>query len=178
MSIHVVATILVGSLAALNLVLTLAVLRRLRQHTALLSGPPPGGEELVGQAVPEFVVTTRDGGTIGRADLAGREYLIGFFSTTCAPCQEQAPAFARLAEAHRGAALSVVVGDGPGADALTSALSGVPTAMVKPDDPIADDFGVRGFPTMMIVDAGGVVTAAGASARSLASSDRVTRQFA
>ncbi|GAA0910125.1 TlpA family protein disulfide reductase [Virgisporangium aurantiacum] len=167
MTVQAVAVLVVGATAVLNLLLTFAVLRRLRLHAALLESISSGPEDLVGRTVPEFTVRTSEGETVSRSDLAGREYVIGFFSATCAPCKEQAPEFARLAEARSNAALSVVMGDGPGVDELRAALVGVPTVVVERDHPIAGEFGVDGFPSIMLVDAENTVVAAGASVRSL-----------
>lgn len=171
----VAVIVVVGTMCVLNLLLTFAVLRRLRRHAELLEAAAAGPEDLVGRTVPDFAVVTGEGVTVGRAELAGREYLIGFFSANCAPCRDQAPQFARLADADPRAALSVVVGDGASADEIRTALVGVPTAVVGLDDPITRDFGVNGYPTMVAVDAGGTVVSASASVRSLASSGATAR---
>lgn len=51
-----------------------------------------GGYALgVGDPLPEFTVTMKDGSTVNSADLAGSVSVISFFHTSCPDCQEEFP---------------------------------------------------------------------------------------
>lgn len=89
----------VGVLCLVGLLLTLGVIRRLREHTATIARIPQlqaglavsGVSTLAdGEAPQGFRVTTSDGGEVtGPAGLR----VVAFFSTTCPMCRERVPAF-------------------------------------------------------------------------------------
>ena len=60
MPVVLAALVIVGMLCALNLILTLGVIKRLREHAALLAGGPP--TIAVGEAIGEFSARTVQGG--------------------------------------------------------------------------------------------------------------------
>jgi peroxiredoxin len=130
-------------------------------------GPPPGTE------VPEFSVTTVSGALVSAADLRGQRSLIGFFMPGCAPCNDQVPAFIALARDLPGGPAHVlaVISDGgrstakvPGhdADRLVEDLTGAGAAQVA-RDPSAGEaataLAVTGYPSFLVLDAGGRVEA-------------------
>ncbi|MGW8989748.1 TlpA family protein disulfide reductase [Streptomyces zhihengii] len=127
----------------LNLLLLLALARRIADGGHGHGGP--AGEAAVtvpenrlsdGSPVPAFRVTTRQDGPIGDTDLTGPA-AVGFFSTTCRPCREQAPGFARIAATVPGGrdhVVAVVKGAGPVADELVELLSPVARVVVEADD--------------------------------------------
>lgn len=173
----VAAVVLVGVLCLLNLTLTFAMLRRLREHQAelgRLSGgmPPPFGDDLVGRPVPRFHAAAVDGASVTRDSLLGRPRLVGFFSAGCQPCHEQAPEFGKWLSEQGGDSsegVAVVTDSGPEADELVALLRDKATVVTGSDAfAVADAFAVSGFPTFLQVDAEGVVTACEASMRSLA----------
>ncbi|MER6914774.1 hypothetical protein ABT354_24130 [Streptomyces sp. NPDC000594] len=116
-----VAVLAVGALAMVNLVLTVGVVRRLREHTELLERTPaqaagaPGGMAgiaSVGTAIPAFTAGPPDSPITDRDLLDGT--LVAFFSPTCAPCRDKLPGFVARYEGQPEEArkvLAVVVGD-------------------------------------------------------------------
>ncbi|MER5965231.1 hypothetical protein [Streptomyces sp. NPDC002057] len=165
-------------IGVLNLFLLLALARRITggEH----AGHSHGGEAAVtvpenrladGSPVPAFRVTTREDGALATTDLTGAT-AIGFFSTTCRPCREQAPGFARVAASlpgGRDGAVAVVTGSGPVAEDLVKLLSPVARVVVESDpenDPTllpeisltSEAFGIVRWPSYIEVGADGRVT--------------------
>jgi thiol-disulfide isomerase/thioredoxin len=176
------AVVVVGLLCLLDLLLTLGVIRRLREHTSklaqLASGLSAGfPEELgvpVGEAVAGFAATATGGGLVSRELLAGRT-LVGFFAPGCGPCEEQLPGFVEYAQSLPGGpgqAVAVVVGGDGAQDTKGSEyverLDPVAQVVVEaPGGPVQSAFRVNGYPTLYLVDIGGVVVAGGMSMRAL-----------
>ncbi|GAA1892024.1 TlpA family protein disulfide reductase [Asanoa iriomotensis] len=162
-----VAVAVLGLFCLANLLLTVGVVRRLRDHSAMLE--LVGGPEVispVGSAVDEYAAVAIDGASVRRDLLVGLT-LVGFFSPTCGPCHERLPLFvtrARLMPAER--VLAVVVGQGDddsdGTREIVGRLTEVATVVVEPPNGVlAQAFGVRGFPAFALVDASGEVVGAG-----------------
>jgi thiol-disulfide isomerase/thioredoxin len=175
--------VLVGLLCVVDLLLTLAVLRRLREHTdqlGRLSGAAEHAsmgvdrDKLVGRELPEFSATTVDGAVVSWESVTGGVDLVGFFSPGCAPCLTQAPLFAgetgRLAA---GRTLALVAGSGPDAEDLIQILKGATDVVLAPDSmTLVKGLGIGAFPTFLRLDAGGVIVDAAVSVRDLAELSR------
>ncbi|KWT58917.1 hypothetical protein ADL21_25930 [Streptomyces albus subsp. albus] len=151
------ALALVAMIGVLDLVLTLGVIGRLRQHTELLSlggesGPLPALP--VGGEVGAFTARTVDGEPLSREALAG-DTVVAFFSPTCKPCRENLPAFIRFARAAQDGAtrtLAVVVGDAERTASFVAELG--PVTRVAVEDrggPLCSAFGVSAYPATMRV---------------------------
>lgn len=154
MAFVVAAVVLVGVLCVLNMLLTFTVLRRLREHTAelarLAAGPALGGgydpARLVGQTFPDLEPE--------------RPELVGVFDAQCSGCHKHAPEFATAVRGR--AALAVVTGTGPEAEALVGLLREVPRVLVGEEaGGLAYILGVTGFPTYLRVGGDGTIVWAG-----------------
>src|SRR5690349_19483902 len=88
--------VLAGALCLLNLVLTLGVVRRLREHAVLLAKLQPAAAPnpmlAVGEQVGSFETVTVDGHPVSRDALDGPT-LLGIFSPNCSACAERLPKF-------------------------------------------------------------------------------------
>lgn len=171
MAYLVAAMIALGVLGLLNLVLTVGVIRRLKQqaverHTVdhqslVLPAPlPPAGT-----VVADFTVSTVDGTSLSREGLAG-ETLVGFFSPGCTACEELLPEFVAYAASFPGGVdrvLAVVESMAEDATRYITALS--PVARVVADPPgrgvVVPAFSVKAFPGVAVVDADGRIVASG-----------------
>lgn len=153
----IAAVVLVGLLCTLDLILTLGVIRRLREHTELLSQRPEGGLRPalpVGGEVGEFTTSTVDGETLTR-DALREETVVAFFSPGCQPCEEKLPRFVEYARAVPGGRLRVlaaVVGDAGEAGALVAELSPVARVVVEEHDgALSAAFQAKMYPTVLLV---------------------------
>ncbi|MCX4774950.1 hypothetical protein [Streptomyces sp. NBC_01285] len=157
MPVLIAAVILVGLLCALDLVLTLGVVKRLREHTALLSSPPAMTELpviAVGEEIGEFATSTVAGEPVNSADLAA-DTLVAFLSPSCTPCREKLADFVAYVHARsidRDDVLVTVVGDAAEASSFVSRLSPVARVVVEaPDGPVSTAFRAKAYPTMLRV---------------------------
>ncbi len=152
----VAAVVLTTALGLLNLLLTLAVLRRLRE--AVARERDAASDVIgIGRSPGDFSATDTDGRLLGRADLIGRT-LVGFFSTTCSACVEELPHFlARAGDMAGGRerVLAVVHGDRPAADDVARQLADVARVVVEdPGGPVGKAFEVRAYPSWCLLDDG------------------------
>lgn len=163
MSFLVAAVIFVGVLSVVNLLLMLAVIRRLREHANTLRNvpmPPPFTPP--GTKLPEFTATDSTGAGVTRAAFGAGDgaTVVGMFSTDCSACDEHLPQFAeRVRHLGRDRVMALVVGAGPKTDTFTAALAPVATVIVEDHEgPVYAAFQHPPFPGFYLVDGDGVVT--------------------
>lgn len=160
MAVLVAAVILLGGLVVLNLLLTAAVIRRLR---VLARGPYPGDPPPglpVGAEAPALAA--------GDAAIAprGRHTLVGFLNTDCGSCRTAAPALADAARdlaaatGGTGRAVAVVSTERQDAAELLAALGDDVTVIVERGrGPVTDAFQVSAFPWFCLITPDGRVAA-------------------
>ncbi|MBF8191044.1 TlpA family protein disulfide reductase [Nonomuraea sp. K274] len=160
MQLVVVALVLVAGLSVLNLVLTLAVIRRLRVHEELIGGERPALEPVmlpVGETPGEFVAEDVDGEKLSRSDLAAG--LVGFFSTTCPACVQRLPKFTDLAAEHTDV-IAVVVGEPGETTEMINTLRPVARVFTeRHGESLTTAFAVHGYPATCRIDDAGTVLA-------------------
>jgi thiol-disulfide isomerase/thioredoxin len=123
----------------------------------------PGWSLEVGAALPGFAVKSLSGDTISRGSLAGKPLLLVFWNTWCPICREELPLINRMAEKYKSQGVAVLaintgLGDSESKARAYWKKSGYlfPTAFDHNFD-IGEAFGVKGVPTVLLVDAGGTV---------------------
>lgn len=138
---------------------------------------------LVGKPAPDFTLTVLDGAgktkKVTRADLAGKVVLLDFWATWCPPCLAELPEIQKLAEelalAKKAEVAIVAVSqdrepeDGPTARKLVEGLleskkldlakGPIARVALDPEQAVGDAFGVQALPTVVLLDAKGVVQA-------------------
>jgi hypothetical protein len=155
----------VGALCLLDLLLTLGVVRRLREHTTIITSSAwRGTEPPIGLAAGEvpmpFAVPTTDGAEIkGPAGLR----IVAFFSTTCSVCPKSVPAFVRYMRAHSVGpreALAIVTGEDAESVPYRADLAAVAQLSAEAvKGPVGEAFGVTGYPAFFVLGEDGVVAA-------------------
>ena len=162
-------TAVLTAFTLLNLLFTVGVIRRLREHTKLLSTSSGAGEAGVmaaaGERVGDFSAATADGVPVSRKSFAAPT-LVGFFSPRCPACVDRLPKFVAAAGRLAGResqVLAVVVGGDEAEDAnLRAELSPVATVLTDVDQgQIVRAYRVTGFPAFAVVDADGLVLDSG-----------------
>lgn len=157
----IAALVLIGLLAVLNLGLTLALIRRLREADAGPSGPMPRLPKValeVGDLPGEFIAETIAGQPLNPANLAG--HLVGFFTPHCEPCHERLPEFVEYA--RNTGAVAVLLGEPEEVADMAEMVSGVAQIAIQPPGgPMWTAFAVRSVPALCLLDGNGRALASG-----------------
>jgi thiol-disulfide isomerase/thioredoxin len=163
------AVVLVGVIAVLDLLLTVGVVRRLREQADALrelrqASDSDADVEVIlpaGRTVAEFSAGTVSGRTLSRDGLTGTT-LVGFFSPHCEPCRDQLPDFLAYAAGFDGAVVAVAAGEPAETASLVAELAAVAEVVTQPENgPLEKAFGVRGYPALCLVEPDGRVLAGG-----------------
>jgi thiol-disulfide isomerase/thioredoxin len=119
------------AILVLNLLLTMGVLRRLKEHEQTLSTINHGHESTnqpgisVGDSIVPFEATSLDGVTLSESSGTSGA-LIGFFLRGCAPCKELLPTFIEAAGLERTVRpIAVITGFDSDDNEYSAALRGV-----------------------------------------------------
>jgi hypothetical protein len=156
------AVVVVGVLCLIDLLLTFGVIRRLREHTAMLARFQSGGDRVTGMTAggtPEaFTATDSEGAVMqGPPGLS----VVAFFSASCSVCPKRVPAFVDYVREHpvgRNGVLAVVVAQASDSVPYLADLAEVARVCAElPDGPIGQAFAVQAFPAFFVLDAGGTV---------------------
>ncbi|MEV0591391.1 redoxin domain-containing protein [Nonomuraea cavernae] len=171
MSIFWAALAIVGAICLLNLLLTVAVIRRLREHTELINrgGAQSSAQGEItlpaGSQVGDFRVVTGDDRVVTRDDLR-QGMLVAFFSPRCPSCEEQKPAFLRYAadlSGGRDEVIAVLLGSPEELEGLREELSGVAQIVIEGDvdGDMSRAFGLSGYPAFCLMGQDGVLAVTG-----------------
>lgn len=154
----------------LDLVLTLGVIRRLRQHTELISNLSPGGREPLGiladgESAGPFETVASTGETVSRDRLSGRT-LVGAFAPHCSACEEKLPDFLDFAGTFPGGrdqVIAVVAGSEEEAATYRERLEPVARVVVEPPGTgeIGQALALNSFPAFGVLDEMGTVVGNG-----------------
>jgi hypothetical protein len=152
------AVVVLAAMTLFNLLLGLGLVRRIREHGAMLAGQRSSTEaprlmHPAGSRISPVEAATVEGEPVL---LAGRT-VVAFFSPTCGGCEKSVGDFVPYAAAVPGGpghVLAVVAGRaGETADRFVSALSAVARVVREPEDgPLSRAFGVTAVPAFGVVN--------------------------
>lgn len=156
----IAAVVLVGAIAILNLLLTMAVIRRLRRNEANTSMPMHESGPAAGSEIPSFSATTVTGEELNETAFGEQTGLVAFFSTTCSACK---PAVSTLVEhiektgMKPDQVMAVISGEGDERAAFTEALAGKASVVTESEmGSLTASFSIAAFPSFVHLS-GGVV---------------------
>jgi hypothetical protein len=160
----------VGLIAALDLLLTVGVIRRLREHTDILAGrgtadgPPPSVMLGPDETVRPFAAADIAGEAITEDVFRAGPTLVGVFAQGCSSCEERLPHFLDYArQRDTDQVLSIVIGDAAHDSRHVRELQEVGRVVVedRPGAPMSTALGVKGYPAFAVVGTDGTVRASG-----------------
>ncbi len=114
----------------------------------------------VGSIAPDFTLPTTDGKTVTLSALRGRPVVVVFFASWCHPCEEELPVleqFRRERDALQVVGVSYQDLNSDSVAFVRRLRVTFPALLDAPDAPVAQQYGVRGIPQTVFVDARGVV---------------------
>lgn len=164
MAILATAIVIVGLLCLIDLLMTFGVIRRLREHTEILTAAQGQDAPVTGLAAGEVPASFTAVGSNGEqvSGPAGLR-LVAFFTASCSACPERVPPFLDYLRANRigrDEVLAVISGSQA---ASVSYLQSVAEAAVvcteSVDGEIDTAFQVRGYPAFCLLDATGSIQA-------------------
>ncbi|MFF3443783.1 hypothetical protein [Streptosporangium sp. NPDC002721] len=167
------AVVLLGVLCLLNLLLTIGILRRMREQA--VSAERSAGSLFVlgpGSSIGEFSAVTTSGEPVSHDTLAG---VVGFFSADCEACHELLPRFVEHARKLGRENVLAVLGGGD--EAAVEALGQVARVVVADLDggPVARAFRNTWTPALYLIGDDHRVVATGARMEELPLPDRRDR---
>jgi peroxiredoxin len=162
----VISSVALWVVVLLNLLLTLALVRRLN------SGLPANiskADEIglkVGTPAPDFIAETLDGKAVTLANYAGRSVAFIFIAPDCGPCREALPGYeATGVKAERAGVELVLVSTANKEEtrALAEEFQLHLQVLVAPPDNTSfmDDYKLRGTPSYTLIDREGNIQSAG-----------------
>ncbi|HYQ61846.1 peroxiredoxin family protein [Actinophytocola sp.] len=170
MTVLVVAVMVLCFLCLFDLLLTLGVLRRLRDHEVRLersAGQPNPLDNLASSLVQgsrpgPFTATTTDGGVLALDDLLDGT-VVAFMSPHCRPCVANLPNFVEHVSGlpdGRRRVVAVLTGEEVEARSMADRLEPVAQVVIEPfDGPMTKAFDVTALPVIFVVKSDGTVAA-------------------
>ena len=112
------------------------------------------------KAAPQAAGFDAAGKALPLTSLRGQAVVINFWANWCEPCREEMPSLAQLARAHSGnlRVLAVNYKESPAAVAQFAATTGLDLPTLRdPDGALARAWGIRVFPSTVLIGADGQV---------------------
>lgn len=159
MIVLVAAVVLLTVVTAVHLLLTFALIRRVRelQENGVKAAAKDDSTPRKGMPVGDFSTELLDGRTFASADLADSDVLVGFFAAGCSPCKPVVADLVANPPAERFVAFVDANEDEEGTALIAKLQSVAEVAILSWDSPVSGAFSQQGFPTLVRVSNGVVV---------------------
>ena len=111
-------------------------------------------------AAPQFTLTDLDGNMVSLSDYAGTPLLVNFWATWCPPCRSELPLIQEYQDKFGDEFIVLALSGGETAQDVQSFITANGyTFMVLLDSEyaVAEQYGVRGYPTSFFIDANGAI---------------------
>ncbi len=116
-----------------------------------------------GQAAPDFALTDVDGQPVRLADYRGKVVVVDFWATWCGPCRMELPDLKSLYSTYKPQGFEIlglsVDEDPPAVVKKFAQTNGIPYRIVMADQDTQGRYGVRAYPTTLVIDRNGVIRA-------------------
>jgi cytochrome c biogenesis protein CcmG/thiol:disulfide interchange protein DsbE len=126
---------------------------------SLVTGPSAALQ--VGQAAPEFQLTTFDGDTVSLGGLRGQVVVLNFFASWCNPCRQEAPDLQEAWREYEGRGvqfLGIAYKDAASkAQAFLAEFDATYPSALDPGSRVSRAYGVTGVPETYVIDQEGLL---------------------
>ncbi len=158
MIVLVAAVVLLTVVMAVHLLLTFALIRRVRELQENVAKGPARDESLPrpGMRIGNFTAELTDGRTFATTDLVEGDTLVGFFAAGCSPCKPVVADLVANPPAERFVAFVETDGTELGVDLMTKLAGIAEVAELPRDSAVSGAFAQEGFPTLVRVTDGEV----------------------
>ncbi|MFC7550088.1 hypothetical protein [Plantactinospora sp. GCM10030261] len=157
------AVAVLTALVLLNLALTLAMMRRLREVSTMHATHGNSGSPALpapGHPVSALPPSAKAVGDLAPPDVSGGSHLVAVISPTCPPCQDLADQIAGWGpDGPIDLVLLVGEADQPEVAGLIAGLRGLAPVVTVLGDDLEAGWGVTGFPALLRVTDGSVAAA-------------------
>ncbi len=177
MAFVIVLTILFGALSSFNIILTMGIVRRLREMNAkertvtAPKGDMPSVMRTEGEQVEAFEGVTVRNEPVSEQFLSVGPVLTGVFAYGCSSCHERIPEFISLIKSQgfdRDRVLVILVGKHADFTEELPLLDPIATVIVEGrQGPVARALGVKAYPALAVIGADGMVRTSGPGVESL-----------
>ncbi|MGZ5200736.1 MAG: TlpA family protein disulfide reductase [Telluria sp.] len=128
-----------------------------KEEAAKTVNVPPKLKE--GDAFPQFQLARLDGTLVDNSALAGKYALVSFYFSTCAPCIKEVPELNALAKRRNDINVVAVTFDSPEESKRFVEQYQFDWTVVPKARDLINAVGVKGYPTLMLLDPQGHIVA-------------------
>lgn len=111
---------------------------------------------------PEFALTNLEGESLSLSDLRGTPVMVNFWATWCPPCRAEMPLIQEFQDDFEGEFVVLAVNGGETEAEVRGFMESndfTLTFLLDPENTVAQQYGVRGFPTSLFIDVEGYLRA-------------------